>query len=284
MLKEGRYTFGEIQSYLTESTGGEFKPRKGEKVDSENKKNNDKAVDDINSNVKSHIPKDAPKRHTDEEDVQDYNKTTLDVRMDYDPGKRYKERVRSQVNGYFSPENEDNSDADKSGADFGGNERFYNMQKKKNAKLNDIHAEIKHAGLKSRMLPKSYFENETLFDKGNEKNESRTMKRLHFKNTQFLSEAQMFSRVPDAYKFDGSTFIMRDATGTDYLIECKVDDEYGNTKMTVINKMNKKSVNEELDRMRELYGYKGEDKTCPNGDRKGMSEMLSEARRNLSQR
>lgn len=252
MLKEGRYTLGELTSYLKESTKGEFNPKKGPKVDSENAKNNEKAVDDIMSDVKVHSGVKVPKRHTDAEDINDHNKTTLDLRFDYDPGDAYKERVRAQVEGYPSAPNKKTTDAEDGGASFEGGKKFYKERSKISKKLNKRDKEIKHAGLKSRMLPQGDFENDTLFTQ----NESKTMKRLYFKNTQFLSESQMFDRIPEDYKKDGNVFIMRDATGTDYLVECKIDDEFGYVKMKVINKMNKQTVNEELDRIRKLYGYK----------------------------
>ena len=273
MLKEGRYTLGELTSYLKESTGSEFNPKKGEKVDSENAKNNEKAVDDIMTDVKVHSGVKSPKRHTDAEDVNDHNKTTLDVRFDYDPGKAYKERVKAQVEGYPSAANKETTDAEESGAGFEGGEKFYKEREKVSKKLNDRHMEIKHAGLKARMFPEKEFENDTLFTQ----NESKAMKRLHFKNTQFLSESQMFDRVPEDYKTDGNVFIMRDATGTDYLIECRIDDEFGYAQLKVVNRMNKKTVNEELDRMRKLYGYASENESG-SADDMNMSEMIREMR------
>ena len=254
MLEERVYTIGELASYLKESSAknkNEFKPLKGKNVDSEDTKNNKKAIDDIMKDVDKNSGANTVKKgDKKDEETHDYNKTTLDVRLDYDPGEKYKARIKAQIHGFPSEDNEKNSDVEDSGANVDGGKKFYDIQKKKSEKLNKRHAEIQHAGLKSRMFPEEYFDNKTMFE------ESKKMKRLHFKNTHFLSESQMFGMVPESYKTDGNVFIMRDNTGTDYLVECKVDDTFGTKHMRVINKMNKQSVNEQLDRMRELYNFR----------------------------
>ncbi len=81
------------------------------------------------------------------------------------------------------------------------------------------------------------------------------MKRLHFKNTTFLSEAHMLKKVPDDYKYDGNTFIMKDSVGTEYVVECRVNPEFKNVEFNVLNKYNKKELTEQLDRMRTLFNY-----------------------------
>lgn len=279
MLEERIYTIGELASYLKESAAknkNEFKPVKGKNVDSEDAKNNKKAVDDIVKDVEKNSGRSTVKGRDKKGDNEttDYNKTTLDVRFDYDPGDGYKSRVKAQVSGYPSVENEKNSDVKDSGAGVDGGKEWYGIQKKKSEKLNKRHAEIKHAGLKSRMFPEKNFENETMFE------ESKKMKRLHYKNTQFLSESQMFGMIPESYKTDGNVFIMRDATGTDYLVECRVDDTYGCKQMKVINKMNRKTVNEELDRMRSLYGYNSADTLgSVNEDANDMGSLINEVRK-----
>lgn len=277
MLDNRRYSLNELQQVLREST--EFKAKKGDKVDSENRKNNGEAVRDIEKRTKEYdggIKKQT--RKTPPEYAKDYNSTTLEYRFnEVEPSKEYKDRVEALAKGYTSVDNMKNTDArDNGGLDFKGNEEFYNDRKEISAKREKARTDIKHAGLKSHNLPRANFETDTLFK------ESRTMKRLHFKNTEFLSEAQMLKKVPDNYKFDGNKFVMRDATGTDYLVECKVDDELGYTQLEVVGSFNKQQIKENLDRIKNLYGYNSSDYftgTNPGSEENRMvSEMLEKTK------
>lgn len=271
-----RYTFSELNNILMESHN-EFNPRIGDKVESEDKKNNEKAVDDIMKQSKEFDGGITDKKkNTNKEDVQDFNKTTLDVNFASEPGDAYKERVKAQVHGFPSAENEKNSkiEEENDSLDFEGNKDFYDTQKKKSKIVNDMDADIKHAGLKARELPKEYFENDTLFK------ENKTMKRLHFKNTVFLSEAQMLKKVPEEFKSADGRFIMKDASGTEYLVECSYNDTFKHGKLTVINKTNKEQINEQLDRMRQLFDYNssaymgGTTASSRKTETNGLSEMI----------
>lgn len=271
-----RYTFSELNKILMESHN-EFNPRIGDKVESEDKKNNEKAVDDIMKQSKEFDGGITDKKkNTNKEDVQDFNKTTLDVNFASEPGDAYKERVKAQVHGFPSAENEKNSkiEEENDSLDFEGNKDFYDTQKKKSKIVNDMDADIKHAGLKARELPKEYFENDTLFK------ENKTMKRLHFKNTVFLSEAQMLKKVPEEFKSADGRFIMKDASGTEYLVECSYNDTFKHGKLTVINKTNKEQINEQLDRMRQLFDYNssaymgGTTASSRKTETNGLSEMI----------
>ena len=272
-----RYTFGELNRILMESHN-EFNPKIGDKVESEDKKNNEKAVDDIMKQSKEFDGGITDKKkNTNKEDIQDFNKTTLDVEFASEPGEAYRERVKAQVHGFPSADNEKNSKIkeDNKSLDFEGNEKFYDAQKKKSEEISDKEAELKHAGLKARELPKEDFKNDTLFK------ENKTMKRLHFKNTVFLSEAQMLKKVPEEYRTSDGRFIMKDASGTEYLVECSYNKEFNHGKLTVINKTNKEQINEQLDRMRELFDYNsssymgGTTSSSRKTETQGLSEMIN---------
>lgn len=272
-----RYTFGELNRILMESHN-EFNPKIGDKVESEDKKNNEKAVDDIMKQSKEFDGGITDKKkNTNKEDIQDFNKTTLDVEFASEPGEAYRERVKAQVHGFPSADNEKNSKIkeDNKSLDFDGNEKFYDAQKKKSEEISDKEAELKHAGLKARELPKEDFKNDTLFK------ENKTMKRLHFKNTVFLSEAQMLKKVPEEYRTSDGRFIMKDASGTEYLVECSYNKEFNHGKLTVVNKTNKEQINEQLDRMRELFDYNsssymgGTTSSSRKTETQGLSEMIN---------
>ena len=106
MLQEKKvYTLSEFCRVLKESQ--EFKARKGKNVESEDKKNNEKAVNDIlkqgkkfDGGLSNEKKKENPR------DITDYNKTTLDNDFAYEPSKEYKDRVKAQVHGFPSVENE----------------------------------------------------------------------------------------------------------------------------------------------------------------------------------
>lgn len=271
-----RYTFSELNKILMESHN-EFNPRIGDKVESEDKKNNEKAVDDIMKRSKEFDGGITDKKkNTNKEDVQDFNKTTLDVNFASEPGDAYKERVKAQVHGFPSADNEKNSkiEEENDSLDFNGNKDFYDAQKKKVEEIGQAETDIKHAGLKARELPKENFKNDTLFK------ENKTMKRLHFKNTVFLSEAQMLKKIPEEFKSADGRFIMKDASGTEYLVECSYSPELKYGKLKVINKSNKEQINEQLDRMRQLFDYNsssymgGTTSVSRKTESNGLSEMI----------
>lgn len=271
-----RYTFSELNKILMESHN-EFNPRIGDKVESEDKKNNEKAVDDIMKQSKEFDGGITDKKkNTNKEDVQDFNKTTLDVNFASEPGDAYKERVKAQVHGFPSVDNEKNSkiEEENDSLDFNGNKDFYDAQKKKAEEIGQAETDIKHAGLKARELPKENFKNDTLFK------ENKTMKRLHFKNTVFLSEAQMLKKIPEEFKSADGRFIMKDASGTEYLVECSYSPELKYGKLKVINKSNKEQINEQLDRMRQLFDYNsssymgGTTSVSRKTESNGLSEMI----------
>ncbi len=258
MLKEKRYTLSELNAVLSEGTKNEFKPRIGDgtnKVSNENKKNNEEAVNDIVKETGKYNPK-TEKRTANSENTRDMNAKTLDYRFVNEPDDAWKKKVKAQVHGYASEDNEKNSDADESGADFEGNKEIYDNFKKLSDEREEDREANKKAGLKTREEVKlSKNKADAIDSKTGYVGESKNMKRLYFKNTKFLSESHMIKKIPDDYKYDGNTFIMKDSTGTEYIVECNVDNEYNNVEFNVVNKYNKQELKEQLSRMRSLFNY-----------------------------
>lgn len=279
MLSEGIYTFSELKRILEESTS-EYKPKIGSKVIRDDAQNNVKAVKDIMKETGVIEDKvEDTKRDTNPENIYDTNKTTLDVNFAYEPSKDYKERVKAQVHGYASKEHEKNSDTDES-VDVSGNEKFYDEQEKKSKGQNKKETDERHAGLKSHNLDKENFKDKTIYA-----NESKKMKKLHFKNTVFLSESQVIKKVPDDYKTDGNRFIMEDKNNNQYLVECKVDDNLvGFTQLTVTKKDTKEQVAEQIKRMQQLFEYKSSDyfkdttKESRLNEDKNLSELINKVK------
>lgn len=244
------YTLNELRTLMEQKS--EFNARLGNNVERDDKQNNKEGVEDILKDTER-----VSGRKTQEnadnigDNVRDDNKTTLHVNFDNDPGKQYKDRVE-QLAKYGTPHKmtDDEKNIEKNGgSDFRGNEDFYEKTTKHIADRSKRETELKFSGLKSHNQSKENFKNNTLVKEG------KTMKRLHFKNTRFLSEAQLIKKVPEEYKVDGNRFYMRDNTGTDYLVECKVDNEFNHTTINILNKINKTELNEQLNRMRNLSKY-----------------------------
>ena len=357
MKLEEYYTVGELLQLNEESARNEFKPKFGVGA-KRGSSDNDKAVKEIIKNA-SELDKDAQKEDNPkkpEVEFKDFNKTTLDVNFEYDPGKPWKDRIEAQAKGYPSVQNMKKNDYDPA-LGFDGNEKFYDIRKKQSEEQNDLNTIERESGLKARIKKDEIdYSDKTAFNEskqikrlnedyehklqhagdvldyyanlthdtghklssdqinqiknllmwleetnandnqvqdeyinlakqlisGNSFNESKQIKRLKFKNTTFLSEKHLLSKVPEDYRVDENKFYMQDKTGTDYLVECKAD-PFGYVHMEVINKFNKQVINEELEKMKKLSGYKYSDdnKKVNTKELEDMSESISNFRQLL---
>ena len=274
------YTLSEIRNNLRE--GQEFKAKKGENVDSEDKKNNGKAVNDILKKVKEYDGGlSDEKKKENPRDVDDYNRTTLDNNFAYEPSDDYKERVKAQVHGFPSAKNEKDTKIkeENKALDFSGNDDFYKSQSEKRKKIANARETDKHAGLKSHNLPKETFKDNTIYT-----NESKKMKRLHFNKTVFVNESQMLKKIPDNMKFNGNKFFMKDSVGNEYLIECVQDKVIKDIIHTnIINYENKEKLNETFNRMKQLYSFKSSNNVQNSGEfeNKMVGKMISESKEKL---
>lgn len=91
--------------------------------------------------------------------------------------------------------------------------------------------------------------------------ESKNLKTVYFKKTQFLTEGHMLSRIPDEFKNEGEKFIMKDKTGNEYLIEWK------NSAGRILEHSNKSGFDESINRIKRLYEYKSKDTETNNASR-----------------
>lgn len=277
MKLEECYTIGELLQLNEESARNEFNPKFGNGA-KRSSSDNDKAVKDIIKNA-SELDKDVQK---DDKPVKpsvefpDYNKTTLDVNFEYEPGKDWKDRVEAQAKGYPSVQNMKKNDYDPA-LGFDGNEKFYDIRKKQSDEQNSLNTIERESGLKARIKKDEIdYSDKTAF------NESKQIKRLKFKNTTFLSEKHLLSKVPEDYRVDENKFYMQDKTGTDYLVECKAD-PFGYVHMEVINKFNKQALTEEFEKIKRLsnYKYSDDNKKVNAKELEDMSETISNFRQLL---
>ena len=279
MKLEEYYTIGELLLNETSGTKQEFKAKIGNGVESSNKREQEKAVRDITKDAEEldKVGRKNEKPVQPRVEFPDYNKTTLDVNFEYEPDDAWKERVKAQVEGYPSVQNKEKNGYDQS-LGFDGNENFYKARKEMSNDRNDLDTIERESGLKARIKKDEIdYSNKTPF------NEAKQIKRLKFKNTIFLSESHLLSKVPEDYRVDENKFYMQDKTGTDYLIECKAD-PFGYVHMQVVNKFNKQVINEELEKMKKLAGYRYSDdnKKVDTGKMESMSESISNFREKLN--
>lgn len=292
----GVITRSEIDKIIDEaSSKNEFKAVMGQKVQSDNGKNNREAVKDIMDDVsKNDGHGTIGKRHTDPENVKDYNRTTLDAQFKYEPTKDYTERVKAQVHGYPSVDNERLHDREKQdekngSLEYDTNKDFYDDRKEKMKDISKAMGQLKHAGLKGRELPDDLYKSGTLFntsetgerkDKKTNEDKERKMKRLIFKKTRFLNEEAVINRVPYEYRVKEGKFYMQDCTGTDYLCECTINPKLGTSEVQVLGRRNLNEEKDEFKRMKELMDYNSSDysgNSTPSGrlnEDKNVSRML----------
>ncbi|MBR6516962.1 MAG: hypothetical protein IKT40_09030 [Bacilli bacterium] len=261
-METKKYNIGELRKILIEASS-EFKPVMGKNVEKDNKNINDeaykemtKATKDYDGGKKNESNKKPTYPMTDNKGMQD---------LEYDQiNDDFKDRVKSQMKGYVSKDAEDKHKKDPYGnAEFNEIEGMEDRAKAfKQAEVN-----AKAMGLTSRELDKKEFEklSSNVF-------EDKKMPRLRFKNTAFVNEEHMLSKVPDDFRVDGKKFIMKDKNDSEYVVEWGKDPKI----------LNKKKINEQKNRVQELFNYKrmNSNTTCESrlNEDKQISDMLGKAR------
>lgn len=243
------FKVGELRQLIKESAN-EFKAVYGGDVQNDNKKINRQAYNAIRKETSAY----------DGGLTGDYAKgkkgtiTPTENRgmsdIDYDGiSKPFKDNVQSQIKGYTSSAAEKAHKNDPFGnADFGDEKqsKFFRDHAKEAKKTKDS---IRNTGLTGSTKNRKDIEkqSDTMF-------ESKKIKNLRFKHTVFLSEGHMLSKVPDDYKKDGNRFMMSDSDGNSYIVEWNA-----NREPDVEKQLNKKAVNEEMNRIKQLYNYHSKD-------------------------
>lgn len=255
------YSVSELRKIVKESAN-EFKPVYGKNVEKDNKEINDKAYKDMEKETKSYDggarneKKNINYPFSDNRGMEDlqYNNMNDD----------FKNKVKSQLKGYVS------SDAEKKHKnDPYGNAEFNDIKgiEDKSKELQKGKDVAKQIGLTSREINKKDFED---LQKGVFENKMFTIK---FKNTTFITENHMLSRVPDNFKVEGKKFIMKDKMNNEYLVEWHEE--------PIVT--NKTKIIEQKNRIQELFNYKRSESNTTNESRltedKKFSDILSKARK-----
>ena len=266
-----KISVGQLRKILNEETKNEFRPVMF--GDKESAKINREAYSDIKKETEKYdggLTKE--KKQIGGGISATDNKGMHDLTYD-NINKPFQDRVKSQMKGYPSKDAEDKHKNDEFGnATFDNDGNIYDAAKK-HAELvkkgKDAAVEI---GLTGRELNKTEVEKqrETM-------GESKKIKMLTFKNTQFISENHMMTRIPDEYKTEGNRFVMKDSADNQYLVEWHA------TEPVVTKKPNMTLVNEQKERMKQLWNYHyAEAKTSTSNFRmqenKEFSDMINKAR------
>jgi hypothetical protein len=237
-MEQRTYTINELKTLIFESAS-EIKAKVGDGVNSTNKKESSSTYKNTKEKIKNfdgggdemEVKRNLP-------DKVDGNKTTLDYEYDGKLDKNFRDKVKSQAEGYTSSIEKKNK-IEKIG-DF--DDKTYQQFKKAGVEMSKNKVAAKKAGLTARELPDSAFEKENVY-------ETKKISVLNFKNTTFLNESHMISRIPDDYKVDGKRFKVKDSAENEFIVEWKEGEP------NILSYENKRKINESLEKFHKLSGY-----------------------------
>jgi hypothetical protein len=238
---------GDLRKLVNESAN-EFKAKLGPNVEADNKKNNEKSYKDAEKRAKDYDGGLAKEEKKNLPEKEDFNRTTLDYNPINEPDKETKDRIEAQAQGYTSKLEKDNK-IEKVG-DFEGNKEIAKQFKDQAEKISDERAELAHTGLQARMMDKDKFKKNTMLES------KPGAKRLRFKHTKFMNESQVLTRIPEQYKIDGQVIYMCDKADNEYIVECVRSERSGLIETNIVSYGNKTAMNEQMNRIQELMGFK----------------------------
>lgn len=241
-MDERIYTINELRRLIEESSS-DFNAKIGDGVTSNNKKTNNSSYKEAKKRAKNFDGGgEEAKENRQLSDKEDGNKTTLDYELEANCGDNFREKVKAQAEGYTSTLEKKNK-IEKT-ADF--SDKTYKQFTNAAKKISQNKVDAKHSGLTARTLPKSAFEKEKMYK------ESKKLAVINFKNTTFINESQMVSRIPDDYKFEGNRFKVKDAGENEFIVEWKEGEA------NILSYENKKKLNESIEKFHKLTGYKSQ--------------------------
>lgn len=260
-MEQIRFSVGELKKIIQESAK-EFEPKVGVNVMSDNKKTNDKSYKDTEAAIKKYDGGLKEPKKIKLSDKTDYNRTTIDYNPRIEPSKEYKEKVKAQMQGYTSKLEKDNGI--EKAAEFDTDERIGKQFKDANEKIKKEKEELATSGIQGKNLKGT----KTISKNSLYENNKPSAKRLNFKHTKFINEEQMLKRIPEEYKKDGQTIYMKDAYDNEYIVECVKSEKSGLIETNVISYQNNAVMNEQVNRIHELFEYKTPKSYTPNNSRR----------------
>jgi hypothetical protein len=260
------YSMQELRRIVKESVN-EFEPKFGSKnLQKDNKSINDKAYKESGTRTKDYDggARDNHNKNGEFEHPQTDNKGMHDLKYDL-ISDSFKDRVKSQSKGYVSADAEKKHKDDEFGnADFNEMKGLDGRQKE----MKRMEVDSKTNGLTSKELDRravSGVTGERVFEN--------KLTTIRFKNTTFITENHMLSKVPDNFKIEGKSFIMKDKVNNEYLVEWGEE-----PKVT-----NKSKINEQKNRIHQLFNYERGESTTSSQSRltedTKFSDILGKARK-----
>lgn len=263
------YNVGELRKLIAESSN-EFKPVFGKGVESNNKTESDKAYKEGGKKVKGGLNgnKDWSRGEAKYEKT-DANHTMLGYNPE-NATKEYKDNVKANALGYPSKQNMDNHKDSEDTSDYSKNKEIFDVITKNEKEMDDNVLNFKHTGLQASKMPAKTFEKETMYESKDgfdmrqmitnlsehiSKMETvapntKPIKTIFYKKTEFISEQHMLSKIPDEFKINGTKLKMKDKTGNEYLVE------WSNNSGKIIGHTNKNGWDDSINKMKYLFEYK----------------------------
>jgi hypothetical protein len=190
----------------------------------------------------------------------------LDYNPRTEPDKAFKDKVDAQAKGYTSKLEEENG-IEKGGAEFDKEGKIKKNFEKASDKANEVKHDLAVSGIQGHNLKDENKKKETMYEQAKPK-----AKRLEFKHTKFLNEGQMLTRIPEEYKVDGQRIYMKDSVGNEYIVECAKSEKTGFVETNVVGYSNEKKLNEQMERINQLFGYKTENEFAPSTAKQRIEE------------
>ena len=160
----------------------------------------------------------------------------------------FSDNVKAQIRGYANKQAEKEHGSEQPGnATHEGNKEIAKKAATHADAVKSGMTKASEIGLTGREIADKEYDklHKNVFEEGKKK-----LTVISFKREKFINESHMKSRIPDEYKKEGKKFVMKDNAGNEYLVE------WTNSEPIVTKKTNMNLVNEEKNRMRELWGYK----------------------------
>lgn len=262
------YKVGDLRRIVKESTEN-FKPVIGPNVIKDNAKNNEKSYKDAEKAAKDYDGGLQPEKKGNLPDKLDGNRTTLDYNPRTEPDKSFKDKVNAQAKGYTSKLEEENG-IEKAGAEFDKDGKIATQFKDASDKINDAKKKLADSGIQGNNLKDENKKKNTMYE-----NSKPVAKRLEFKHTKFLNEAQMLNRIPEEYKNDGQKIYMKDSIGNEYIVECTKSEKTGFIETNVVGFSNPKLLSEQKERIEQLFDYQSSKEFAPTTAKQRIEENNS---------
>ena len=249
------YRVGDLRRIVRESKQ-EFEPVLGPDVMKDNAKNEKSYIEDAEKRAKDYDGGLTAPKKPEFPEIEDGNRSMADLNPRTELTDKQKKDNNARLQGYSS-DLEKNNGIEKAGADF--NKEPGERLKKAADKRDEVEKALAQSGLQSKELKNTKATEtgtkDSKYDNKMYEGVRPKAKRLHFKHTKFINESKMLGLIPEEYKRDGQTIFMVDSVGNEYTVMCEACQGTNSIEVNVVGYNNQNILNEQLDRMNQLFGY-----------------------------